>query len=564
MPFEINIKVPARGDGVRRRYALTVGIDRYDDPALRLPFCVADATRLAATLTARGYHVTELRDPRAPALRRALRDLVRGADADDVILFYFSGHGRLLGDKPYLLFADTPNTDLGIAKRGVPLCDVLGTLRGAPRWVGVFLDACRMGLGLEPEVGRSTTHSAQRDGAFALLSGSTTGQIAQDTESAGIFSAKLLEGLRGAAADADGAVRFSALAYHVQRGVAEWRDSPEGRAKLAAQTPVLRLEVSDFVILPPNEVHELSPSLPQKIRAAAFSPDGRRLATACEDGSVRFWDPATRTQVLETMWHQGHASGVAFSPDGILLASTSNDGTCRIWQVPGANEVTPGPAPLLAIVNAAAWSPDGRLLATAAGDGVHVYDVGSLGRTGGGERVLAGHAGTVWAVAFLPDGRLVSGGADHTVRVWDLEAGTCTAELLHDGPVWAIAVSPDGRRLAAGGTDDRPGDKLVNVPRIWDLAKRKILQRLVGHRGGVTAVAFSPGGEQLATASYDGRARLWRVKDGAPLRELALDAAVRSHPAEAYAAAFSPDGARLFVGFADGRGGIFELAPRRD
>ncbi len=57
---EVNVRLPGGGDGVRRRHALVVGIDDYATPALHLPFCVADATRLRDLLAGRGYQVTTL------------------------------------------------------------------------------------------------------------------------------------------------------------------------------------------------------------------------------------------------------------------------------------------------------------------------------------------------------------------------------------------------------------------------------------------------------------------------------------------------------------------------
>src|SRR5262249_62320508 len=74
------------------------------------------------------------------------------------------------------------------------------------------------------------------------------------------------------------------------------------------------------------------------LSGVAFSPDGRRLADACLDLTIKVWDPEERQDVLTLRGHPDQVMGVVFSPDGKFLASTSRDGTVLLWDatpVPG-------------------------------------------------------------------------------------------------------------------------------------------------------------------------------------------------------------------------------------
>jgi WD40 repeat protein len=236
--------------------------------------------------------------------------------------------------------------------------------------------------------------------------------------------------------------------------------------------------------------------------------DFSQQLTASEPAPTAFAEPVVqhteKWQLVDTLTsHHESVYSVSFSPDGKLLASASHDQTIKLWQLASRQEFRTLTGHLW--VYDVAFSHDGKLLASANGDHtVKLWDVQSCLEL----QTLEAHTGNVAAVVFVPHTQMViSGSWDYTIKIWNTKTGNRIRTLQgHTSLVNCLAVSPDGQTLASGSHDQQI--------KLWSLKTGQEITTLAGHDSSVNTIAFSPNGEMLASASDDRTIKMWNIKTG--------------------------------------------------
>lgn len=236
------------------RKALIIGVDYYRH---RRPLngCVRDALALQKTLAQHGdgrpnfacqmlLAIDEASAVNRGGLRRSVEDLFCANDSiTEAALLYFAGHGSITSTGGYLLGSDGSD-----ASDGLPLRDLMDWAnQSKARHRLIFLDCCHGGAAAA-EVGQPAM-SKLADGV-TVLTAATAQQEAMEAEGGGLFTALMVEALKGGAANLAGDVTPGGVYAFIDQSVGAWQ-----------QRPVFKTSVQQFISLrsnpPPIDLNDL-------------------------------------------------------------------------------------------------------------------------------------------------------------------------------------------------------------------------------------------------------------------------------------------------------------------
>ncbi len=285
------------------------------------------------------------------------------------------------------------------------------------------------------------------------------------------------------------------------------------------------------------------------INSIAFSPDGKKLASASNDKTIQLWNLETGKPTKTLNKHKESVNSVAFSPDGKQLISGSVDDTVRLWDTESGTQLKVFKGPEDDInkiyglgnrgIRSVSFSPDGKRLAFTSWDAgtVHVLDVEKWISL----KILKGDQDEtrVNAVVFSQlNGRWLASSHEANIRIWDTENYELHKVLNAPSLITSLSFSPDGKRIASS--------TVGGSVQIWDTENGNVLRDFLVHWDKKTryfkpdSVSFSSDGKWLAS-SGKGEIQLW---DAAPQKRGAYRK-LDHIPGEIKMASFTPDEKRI-------------------
>lgn len=331
----------------------------------------------------------------------------------------------------------------------------------------------------------------------------------------------------------------------------------------------------------------------REVWSTCYSKDGKLLATASQDRTIKIWDPKSG-RLIRTLNSGGPVNTIVLDHDGERLVSAGDDHVITLWDV-ASGQVVRTFRGHSRTIHSIDLSPDSKLLASSAADGtIRIWELES----GRSLHVIKNHEPTTGtSVAFSPDGKSVGAATRPAadLRLWDANTGALARAVKDDSgaPIRVFAFAPDGKTIATSGGDgsiklwdpskDAPSRIIYDAHNreiitgmtfssdgkflacirlsgqaleLWDVATGGLVRIFRGHTRSLLSVAFAPDGLHIATSSNDTTVRIWN-------RDQEQEAQSFTEPDSVLDVTFAPDGAFLVTGNRDKNLRLWDVASGR-
>ena len=240
-------------------------------------------------------------------------------------------------------------------------------------------------------------------------------------------------------------------------------------------------------------IHTL-PGHQSTISQIKYSPDGKIIASASWDQTIKLWNAQTGELINTLKGYQDGINSIVFSTDSQTLISAGEDKTIKIWNLVGQAKII---------------------------------------------KTFTGHTDSIKTVTVSPNSELIaSAGYDNKIKLWTIKGDLLQTIKAHNLAITSLAFTPDSKFLASGSWD--------NTVKFWAIKNAgkssEFLHTLIGHQDGVTTVSFNSNGTVLATGSGDRTIKLWNPKTGELIKNL------RGHTSQINSLAFSSDDQSIISG----------------
>ncbi|HOE04640.1 MAG TPA: WD40 repeat domain-containing protein [Bacteroidales bacterium] len=280
----------------------------------------------------------------------------------------------------------------------------------------------------------------------------------------------------------------------------------------------------------------------QQINEIQLSPDGKYLASASNDGSVKLWNPANG-KIIQEFNFQGFANDVCFSSASDMLACCSSDGMVKFFSLPSyalIREVKAHDSP----VSDVCFSHDMQWFSTSGMDGkLKIWSLKKFELI----HEMNAHNFLVYDAEFSTDDRYIATcGTDKTVKLWDVKTGSIIRYYTgHIHKLSGVDVCENTGILMAGHWDQMQFD--ANRAVFWDMGNGALESTTEPHAFLLNAVAVNRDGTKAMSIGEDNSLKFWSTPDAKLL-------GVFSAAGTGYRdAAFYPDGNHVAVSCSDGR-----------